>query len=678
MGLSFIYGNCSVAENIPIIFWAVNTFALGRHYSACGRSWYNHNMKMVEQNVTKTAPMRPAIVKAVVVCLAVAVAPWLTGGQEPVGMLMSGFALLLGTLLVWRQPGVRELGRGPLGWSFGLLMILAVVSLLWTANQYSSVIWIAQWVMAALAFRFTYAIALDAGARKWVINAYLISVVIFCGVAIWMYLTSQYGRLTGTFYWANPAAAYLLPAIILAVDGVRRSVGRKTYAWMALAILFGGSFLLADSRATTAVLFVILILYLLLLKLNKRFWIHFVFIIVAAYGLSFGLVKLSTITVQHSEKVTPGSRLAEAAKGEAMSGSDRLYYLDSAFRMWFEHPVAGVGAGAFGDAHPRYQQRVVSASASVHNVYVQVLAELGLAGAVLLAAVLLSLMLGSLRGLVANPELVPSAIGALGVLMHAGLDIDARYPALLSLVGVFFGLIYAQQRSRWVKLSWRWPALVALVLVPVVSLYLSETQAQRGRVAQENEDYGLAATHFAQAATGLVYNPDLLTAEGINRYTLGDADSAINRARAAQRLDPYDGQHYQLEGRARAQKGDLKGAEAAFRQALARDGLNHPDYALDLASVVARDKRPDEAVQIAQGMLALYPVAVVNNRVADETLRPTLANLEALVGNMALEAGRLGEAKAAADRALKLDPKSLRGRALKHQTEKLLSVPAAQ
>ena len=632
-------------------------------------------------------PLRPVVVKALVVCLALAVAPWLTGGQEPLAMLISGFALLLGSLLAWRQPATRRLRRGPLLLVFWLLIGFAILSLLWTANRYSTTVWIVEWVMAALSFRLAYTISGAENGKKWVVNAYLISAVIFCVIAILMYLTSQYGRLTGTFYWANPAAAYLLPAILLGVDGLRRSRirSRKLYGWMALTVLYGASFLLTDSRATLAVLLVAVIIYLLLVKLSRPFWIHFLLAAAACVVVSFGTVALGNHLLAHSGKILPGSRIAQAVQGESTSGADRMYYLSSALDMWFTHPLGGVGAGAYGDVHPTYQQRVISASTSAHNEYVQVLSELGIFGAALLGLLILLLALGSLRGLVASPSMVPLAIGVIGLLMHIGLDIDARYPAILCLVGAFFGLMYAQSEKPWVKISLLWPAVSAVTIIPIVSLYFSGVWADRGAAAQTDGDYATAAQDYAHAASGVIYNPDYITAEGINRYTLGESgmvlagdnrpelDTALAEARLAERQDPYDAQHHQLEGRILVAKGDLVAAEAAFRRTLALDPRNHPDYALDLASTLVREKKLGEAVRVAQAMLQQYPATVVSNRAEDDTLAPNLANLESLIGNVALSAGDLREARASADRALKLDPKNLAGRALKHQVVKLSS-----
>src|SRR4051812_14404894 len=102
---------------------------------------------------------RPVILATLVVCVMVAMAPWMSGGQEPLAMLISAGALLLGTLLAWRQPEVRRLGRGMLGLSWWLFMGFAALSLLWSASRYSTGVWLVEWVMAGLAFWLAYLVA---------------------------------------------------------------------------------------------------------------------------------------------------------------------------------------------------------------------------------------------------------------------------------------------------------------------------------------------------------------------------------------------------------------------------------------------------------------------------------------------------------------------------------------
>jgi tetratricopeptide (TPR) repeat protein len=493
-----------------------------------------------------------------------------------------------------------------------------------------------------------------------------------------MYMTSTYERLTGTFYWANPAAAYLIPAVVIAVDKLRRSWGKLEWFWGAVVVLFGSTFMLANSRAATLALALVLGLYLLAAPTPRRFWIKIVFSFVLAIGASYGVVSMSTLIVHKSNAVTPGGRVA--ATGESNSGRDRLSYLESAFEMWVDRPLGGVGAGAYGDVHPEYQQRVVSASRDAHNVYVQTLAELGLIGAVALSAVLLWLIVGAVRGMAANPELVAVVLGLVGLLLHAALDVDAAYPALLMLAAVLFGTAYQQWWPARGRAGWRWPALAALLLVPLVSLYQSDAWAAKARAAQEDGDYPAAAANFGEAHRGVLTNPDYINAEGIALYAVatgGGKDAraagalALDRARESQKLDPHDGQHHQLAGRVLALRGDQKGAEVELRRALELDPYNHPEYGLDLADLQLGSGDTAGSRKTAQAMLKLYPVEVINNRNLDKTLRPTVASLEALVGNTYLREGKLQEAGAAAGRALKLDSQNLRGRALKVQVDKL-------
>ena len=175
--------------------------------------------------------MRGVIVGTVVACLAVAMAPWFSGGQEPVAMLAGGFGLLLAALLLWRQPAARVLRWGPLAAAFVVFLGWALASLAWSANRYSTVLWVSEWALAGLAFWVANTVAAEPKGRNWLLGAYLWSAVGFCAVALVMFFTGTYGRLTGTFYWANPAAAYLIPAVVLGADKLRlAAIGRTEQA----------------------------------------------------------------------------------------------------------------------------------------------------------------------------------------------------------------------------------------------------------------------------------------------------------------------------------------------------------------------------------------------------------------------------------------------------------------
>jgi O-antigen ligase len=623
--------------------------------------------------------IRRVVVTSLTVCLVAAMAPWFSGGQEPIAMLIGAMALLLAALLLWRQPEARKLKVGLLVVAFCGLMLLGLLSLIWSASRYSTGLWIVQWALMGLAFVLAYTLSGEPKGRELVAGGYLLSSALFCGIAHWMYLTSAYPRLTGTFYWPNPAAAYLIPAILIALDRVVRALGRQKLWWGGATGLFIATFLLTDSRAATLVLIMVVAAYVLLVPLNRTKWTRIVFIGASAFLASMLLAQLSTITVHRNSIAIPGSRFAEAAGGESRSLSDRVNYILSAAHMWASHPLLGEGAGTYGDVHPQFQQRVVSASTSAHNVYIQTSAELGSLGIVLLVLVLAAVVAGAARGLAKDRGLLPIALGLLGLLVHFGLDIDARYPALLTLAAVLAGLLYVERAPSRSRVTWRRPAATAALLVPVVGLYQSSTWAASAKVAQDDSDYGEASSRFDLSNRGVLHDPDNINAAGIAYYTLsfeGGPDEkanlslALQRSEQAQRLDPHDAQHHQLKGRVLVKSGDLHGAIKEFREALRLDPYNHPEYALDLATAKLRAHDYDGARKSANAMLALYPVEVVANRNADTTIRPALSNLQALIGNSYLQQGALEQARAAAHRALRWNPQGSQANWLMDQVQR--------
>ncbi|HSX00736.1 MAG TPA: O-antigen ligase family protein, partial [Candidatus Saccharimonas sp.] len=362
------------------------------------------------------------------------------------------------------------------------------------------------------------------------------------------------------------------------------------------------------------------------------------------------------------------------------SGSDRIYYLKSAVALWARAPLWGSGAGTYGDLHPQVQQRVVSASVSAHNFYVQTLAELGIVGGLLLIAVLLALMAGLVRGWWRAGELgAPLVLSVVALLIHFGLDMDQRYPAVVVLLAVIVGLVYSQSKETERRIGWPTLALAVLLLPVAISLFMSNTAYHRGQASLSNGDYQEATDEFASASQWPVYDPDAVGAEAIGWFSQGalqpanraaDLALALDRARAAIRQDPTDSQHRQIEARVLALQNDLPGAEAALREALRLDPYNHPDYAWDLSNVYLRMNRPEDAVAVARAMLAQYPISVISNRWVDPSVPVFVGNLWAVVGNVALAKGDLVEARADAIQALTVDRTNLRGRALQVQIDR--------
>jgi O-antigen ligase/thioredoxin-like negative regulator of GroEL len=536
--------------------------------------------------------------------------------------------------------------------------------------------WMSLLILAGIVFRLSYTLAEETNAKKNILSLYLIATGIFVVYGLYLYLTGPYDRLTGWFYWANPAAAFMIPAIIVLWGYLGTGKGRKSLFWryivFSIVSLLVSTFLLTDSRGATLVLFMLFIPILLLQKHNTTSRILLVFSVFVGFGVSLGFVQLRHITVPKASLITPGSRFSEAATGESRSFKDRENYLLSAADIWYAHPILGTGGGTYGTVHPKYQRSVVSASSSAHNSYVQMFAEEGLIGGVLLAWVVLILLASFVRTIWREPMHVSFALGALALLLHFGLDIDARYPALVFLLAMLAGLSYRQRQTDPRRLPLILPIGSVIAFVILMGAFQSNVAATRGKTAQIDGDYATAASWFKQAHNGLTYDPDTINAEGINYYTEaifqepGASDLALDRAHSSEYQDPEDSQHYQLEGRVLGLKKDYSGAERAFVTALVKDPYNHPDYAADLALIQIKSGKSDAAAKTIQDMLSKYPDSVVANRNADVELKNNLANLYGLQGQLRIDAGDITAAKSAIAKGLKLSPTNLRCRSVEN------------
>jgi len=108
----------------------------------------------------------------------------------------------------------------------------------------------------------------------------------------------------------------------------------------------------------------------------------------------------------------------------AERGGDRPWYWHVAWKEITEAPLVGKGAGAFYLAWLEHQPIPV-AVLDAHSLYLELLAELGVVGIVLLGLALAPPVATALRG--ANPA---AAGGYFAFLVHAGLEWDWELPAV--------------------------------------------------------------------------------------------------------------------------------------------------------------------------------------------------------------------------------------------------------
>lgn len=630
--------------------------------------WYHVALGTSGRYNAGMEPIRPAVAASWLVVVLLVIAPWFTGGREPVAMLVSAFGLLLGWLLVWRN-GARQLAFGPVAWSWAGLLIWGLISWLWSASKYSTEVWLLGWLSVGLVFGLAYKLSQIAGWRQRLLAGYLTVAAVFAGVGLLWYVVGDYDRLTSTMYWPNPAAAYLLPALLVSLERFLGSVQRRSlWGNGGLVVLFGTAFALTGSRAAFAVFALVLVFFIALRAMRWQYWIKLLFTLAITVLATILFTAVALWAHADRRPALGGGRITEVVSGQSQSGRDRLEYMRSGLDMWWSQPITGVGAGAFADAHATYQRTVLSASAHPHNYYIEVLAELGLVGGMLLASLLLWLTIGCLKGLLTGNGTTGLFLGWTALLLHFGLDIDAAYPALLALAAVLAAIMYAQWGNvRFGRPHWLSIALVFGLVFGSTMEYQAQAAVARGLVHQANGDYELAVASLAAGCPVVMCDPDTISKEAINRLAWAvdgnlsadrrgqELELALLSAREAGRRDAFDSQHDQLIGRIQERRGDLVAAESAYKRALSKDELNHPEYALDLARLYEQQRRLDEAVGVTQAMLERYPPGVVAGREAKSGIRPALANLAALKGRVAVARGDLAGARAALREARDLD-----------------------
>ncbi len=158
----------------------------------------------------------------------------------------------------------------------------------------------------------------------------------------------------------------------------------------------------------------------------------------AALALVLALVVVPVVAAGRGGGAGPEFGAAGSRFGSV--GSNRYAYWEVALRSWADHPLRGVGTGGFGVEWLR-ERPFAEGARDAHSLPIETLAELGLVGALLLAALAAGVVLCARRVQAADPALAAGPAAALTAwAVHASLDWDWEMPALslvaLGLAGV--------------------------------------------------------------------------------------------------------------------------------------------------------------------------------------------------------------------------------------------------
>ena len=305
---------------------------------------------------------------------------------------------------------------------------------------------------------------------------------------------------------------------------------------------------------------------------------------------------------QYHAFVTLGGSQGEPTSSRLASGAGNRYdYWRVAVDAWREHPVKGIGAGGYDK--PYFAQRTtVEDIRQPHSLPLQALAELGIAGAVLLVAALFLIAVGVWRRIRAGLR-EPVVVAAIGVVtawfVHTSVDWMHLLPGLtgVALLGAAVLLrpadreasdagsacAVAAPRPRRKHLA---PAIFVGVAISVAAVSLSRQ--------------GLTERYVERAQSALATNPERALTEANRALRLDRESLAAYYAKAAAlarfgeggaaravlldatRREPRNFVTWALLGDLSVRQGDLRAARAHYRQAVR---LNPRDR--DLAKLAA-------------------------------------------------------------------------------------------
>jgi len=231
-----------------------------------------------------------------------------------------------------------------------------------------------------------------------------------------------------------------------------------------------------------------------------------------------------------------GGGAGSSARLASGLGSFRAQYWQVAWRAAEQAPVHGTGAGSF-ERWWLSERSIDESVRDAHNLYLEVLAELGLVGLVILCATLVVPLTVVARAR-ARP-FMPAATGMyVAYLAHASLDWDWEIPALTMVaLAAGVGLIVAGRSGPRHPFSFRSRVFVLALLAPLLALAVAIHGGQ-GRLEKARRS-----------------------------LERGNSVRVADEAAAAHRWLPWAAETWQLRGEALLAAGDLRGAATALRHA---------------------------------------------------------------------------------------------------------------
>jgi O-antigen ligase len=388
-------------------------------------------------------------------------------------------------------------------------------------------------------------------------------------------LTSPYpGRASGTYINPDHFAGFLelvLPLPLAFLMAARIGVvARVLLAYASLTIMAGLAVTFSRGGWVAAGVGVLLLLGLLMCHRNHRLRASLLLILFLAGGCVF------TATVL-SNSITYMRRVAEPddTSPKVLDTGARLEMWTAAVQMWRDHPVAGVGPGHFDYRFREYRPEAFQERPEhAHNDYLELLADWGLIGAVIVFSGIGLFITGLVKtwphikrdendfgsGMSSRYAFFLGAVSGLFALaVHSLVDFNLHIPANALAGVVLLALVTANLRFAtkryWVRARLPLQYTITVLLLGGVGLFSIQMWRRAGEMVWTKRAEALEPFSNEQAAalqTALASEPkNYLTAYNIGEcYRVQSFDGGDNYVELAKkaldfyqlgaRLNPHD------------------------------------------------------------------------------------------------------------------------------------------
>lgn len=532
--------------------------------------------------------------------------------------------------------------------SFILFILWAFISLFWSISPIRTVIEGIQLISFFLVYILTKKLSSEGKDKLIKVLLLVTGGIALLGILEYLFVSGS--RIHATFTNPNPFGIYM---VMMFLVSLAMSIRKKSKGYMIFSIIFLSAVFLSGSRASMGAMAVSLIIPFFGIQRSELKNSITKFIIILTSAFVFSQIALYASVYIRENNFIDKSLLESITRSSSFVSSSlkgRLEFWRVAFDLFKNEPILGYGNGTLFSAYYIEYGMNEWYSRFTHNHYLQIMAELGVAGIILF----LTFLWTSFNGVLYNAKHSSKPIffwgmvaGLVAFLLHIGVDFTWNFPAVTMLFFFFFGVVTKEDAIVPIKLN-KAVSLIGLVLIILVTGWqLGSTKLYMKALDLEKTGSVEAALDLTQKVNkvypispfGQSFESELLFKRYLSTNDDQDLKTAFTSMEKAIKNGPYDSGTHSKMARLYKQTGDYDNAEKHLLTATKYSAYVLNSF-IDLGNLYIETGRNDQAEATLLSALERAPFALKrspgNERdaVVDSVaiIHLTLANLYSQAG----------------------------------------------